>query len=192
MDLDLDLDFSHEEHPVGTITDIIPSSAKPGPATIELDLDLSDDGMAAAHDEPVSDSGSLDFSMPDLDITRRGTQSESAPDVMAFKAQAAASFGATRPAPLHLMTPPEAPVSNFGAMEFDLGSLSLDLGDAPDAKATQSIDSQEDPVATKLALAQEFSAIGDIEGARTLLEEVVSQGSDEMKAKAQQALGLLG
>jgi pilus assembly protein FimV len=192
VDLDLDLDFSLDEHPASTITDTIASGVQPVTAAVELDIDLSDDGIQPADDEPVTGAGALEFSMPDLDITQRGGQGEIAPDAAAFKAQAATSFGATKAAPLHSITPPAAPVSNFGMMEFDLGSLSLDLGDAPDPKVTAASDTQEDPVATKLALAQEFSAIGDIEGARTLLEEVVSQASGEMKTKAQQALSLLG
>jgi pilus assembly protein FimV len=46
----------------------------------------------------------------------------------------------------------------------------------------------EDPLATKLALAEEFKAIGDDDGARALIEEVISEASGDMKIKAQRAL----
>ena len=46
----------------------------------------------------------------------------------------------------------------------------------------------EDPLATKLALAKEFSAIGDNEGARALVEEVIAESSGTLKARARQLL----
>jgi FimV-like protein len=78
-------------------------------------------------------------------------------------------------------------------MEFDLGDLTLDLGAPakpaalPPAAALAAADigveaAADDPLATKLALAQEFNAIGDTDGARTLVEEVVAESSGALKA----------
>ncbi|WP_434802771.1 FimV/HubP family polar landmark protein [Paracidovorax cattleyae] len=50
----------------------------------------------------------------------------------------------------------------------------------------------DDPLATKLALAEEFNAIGDAEGARTLVEEVIAESSGALKARAQRLLAELG
>ena len=96
-------------------------------------------------------------------------------------------------------------------LEFDLGDLSLDLGKPaaappanpvlsapmlPEVPAAAPQTPQEplpsDPLATKLALAEEFKAIGDSEGARSLIEEVMAQASEELKAKAQRLLDTLG
>ncbi|GAO21344.1 FimV N-terminal domain protein [Alicycliphilus sp. B1] len=44
---------------------------------------------------------------------------------------------------------------------------------------------------TKLALAEEFNTIGDSEGARTLVEEVIAESSGELKARAQRLLATL-
>jgi len=88
-------------------------------------------------------------------------------------------------------------------MEFDLGDLTLDLGAPakpaalPPAAALTSADigveaAADDPLATKLALAQEFNAIGDTDGARTLVEEVVAESSGALKARAQRMLADLG
>lgn len=82
-----------------------------------------------------------------------------------------------------------------GMMEFDLDDLSLDL-DLPSASADTGSTSPapatalapEDPLATKLALAQEFNMIGDSEGARTLIEEVIAESSGDLKARAQRLL----
>jgi pilus assembly protein FimV len=45
-----------------------------------------------------------------------------------------------------------------------------------------------DPLSRKLELAEEFRQIGDMEGARDLLEEVVAKGSGSVKARAQSLL----
>jgi pilus assembly protein FimV len=47
-------------------------------------------------------------------------------------------------------------------------------------------------MATKLSLAQEFHAIGDSDGARALVEEVVAGSTGPLKAKAQRFLADLG
>ena len=110
---------------------------------------------------------------------------------------------------------PEAfsPPADSGMIEFDLGALSLDLdppavapplpvvnGDdtagAPldtgsSAISTGFDDMGADPLATKLALAEEFSAIGDPDGARSLAEEVMAEASGPLKARAQRFLAEL-
>ena len=94
-------------------------------------------------------------------------------------------------------------------MEFDLGSLTLDLDppsapaaptggpEEPPAAASLQIDEvpsgePEDPLDTKLALALEFNAIGDSDGARSLIEEVVAEASGALKERAQKLLNQLG
>ena len=98
-------------------------------------------------------------------------------------------------------------VKDSAPMEFDLGELSLDLHApstpmaAPASKAqaptAMSMDdgsaaAQDDPLSTKLALAEEFDAIGDTDGARTLIEEVVAESSGALKIRAQRMLSELG
>ena len=48
-----------------------------------------------------------------------------------------------------------------------------------------------DPLARKLELAEEFRQIGDMEGARDLLEEVVAKAGGALKTKAQSMLDSL-
>ena len=108
---------------------------------------------------------------------------------------------------------PLAPAPDASTLEFDLGDLSLDLTQPSKAKVTPpapapadeevtavaEIDmddlggiTPEDPLATKLALAEEFNAIGDTDGARTLIEEVIAEASGDLKARAQKLLNELG
>ena len=49
-----------------------------------------------------------------------------------------------------------------------------------------------DPLARKLELAEEFRQIGDIDGARDLLEEVVSKAAGSLRSRAQAMLDTLG
>ena len=53
-------------------------------------------------------------------------------------------------------------------------------------------DDAADPLSRKLELAEEFRQIGDMEGARDLLQEVVSKASGSLKSKAQGMLEQLG
>jgi pilus assembly protein FimV len=81
-----------------------------------------------------------------------------------------------------------------GPIEFDLGSLTLDLDASTPAHppAVTAGGSEDDPLATKLALAEEFNAIGDADGARALVEEVIAEASGNLKTKAQRLLTTLG
>ncbi|MDR2129302.1 MAG: hypothetical protein LBP52_09600, partial [Burkholderiaceae bacterium] len=100
------------------------------------------------------------------------------------------------PAPSPVAAPEK---SNDGMIEFDMDSLSSSLTlDSPGATggsseatmqpeaATEPTDS--DPLSTKLALAQEFHAIGDTDGARALAKEVIAEASGAIKASAEQFL----
>ncbi len=103
------------------------------------------------------------------------------------------SFGLTSPNPLTTtQPPPSAPaVADSGMLEFDLGTLSLDLDPVVEPSAA-ALAEPEDRLATKLALADEFVSIGDDDGARALIEEVIAEASGDLKAKAQRALSSLG
>jgi pilus assembly protein FimV len=88
----------------------------------------------------------------------------------------------------------------------DVGDKALDFGDfnlqppevktiamgrapvaAPKAQADDvpPIDEAGDPLARKLELAEEFRQIGDVEGARDLIEEVIAKADGVLKSKAQ-------
>ncbi|WP_207388004.1 FimV/HubP family polar landmark protein [Hylemonella gracilis] len=96
----------------------------------------------------------------------------------------AAPAAAAAPATARAEAPP---------VDFDLSSLSLDLdGPSPSLSAATPAEDEDDPLATKLALADEFKAIGDTDGARALIEEIIAEADGEMKSRAEQALAALG
>ncbi|MEG2047165.1 MAG: FimV/HubP family polar landmark protein, partial [Comamonas sp.] len=80
--------------------------------------------------------------------------------------------------------PVAAPAVDLG---LNLGDLNLDLGDTS-ASGTAAPAVADDPLSTKLDLAREFHAIGDSEGARTLVEEVIAEASGDLKERAQRLL----
>jgi pilus assembly protein FimV len=200
--------------PLGATT--LPHTAKPSrppfvPAAdatldvVDLDLDLGGHSAPppAAHETtqalqphasaPANDG--LDFDLP--------TSPPPADDLN------------TAPGALDVSAPPVAVASaqEIDSLDFDLGDLdfdtqpkaaavkatppdsSLDFGDfgisgghsvQPQASA------EGDPLARKLELAEEFRQIGDHEGARDLLEEVVAKADGALKSKAQGMLAGLG
>jgi pilus assembly protein FimV len=125
------------------------------------------------------------------------------------------NFEPVAPARKAAAAPAPAAPANDGMLEFDLGGLSLDLpgngGNAPAAAPATPAkaramdldmppvvalapagDDADDPLATKLALAEEFNAIGDTDGARSLAEEVVAEASGDLKSRAQRLLAEIG
>ena len=75
------------------------------------------------------------------------------------------------------------PITDFGAMGFDGPGGSFE----PAAAAGDESDAFE----RKIDLADEFRQIGDAEGARDLLLEVVAQATGAQRAKAQSMLDAL-
>ena len=161
--------------------------ARPGePAPMEttdldLDLDFSIDEQSAAPPpgpgqtaaSPAAPSAAADF------------DPEPTPSVASAQELAALGLesleSGVQDASLVKVSPGDAV-----APRFDFGSLSLEL-EPLEAEDTHA----DDALATKLALAEEFVAIGDRQGARALIEEVLAEASGDMLARARRALGAL-
>jgi pilus assembly protein FimV len=159
----------------------------------DLDLDLGDVDADADVDTPVSPSAlestqalapmapqapsrddmSLDFAVPDLPEL----QAKPAPAVepTAFDLSDI-SLDLDMPAPSPAPAAPAPAGSGFG----DTGLPPLDAG------------GDDDPLARKLELAEEFRQIGDTDGARDLLHEVVDKSTGAVKSRAQSMLAELG
>jgi pilus assembly protein FimV len=76
---------------------------------------------------------------------------------------------------------------------MDLSSISLDLGSPGEAPAAPAgSDPKWQEVATKLDLAKAYEEMGDKDGARELLNEVMKDGDAAQKGTAQQLLAKLG
>ena len=85
---------------------------------------------------------------------------------------------------------PAAPPAAPELLSFDLSDINLDLSNKTPPVSADPTPSElggltaENPLETKLSLAEEFRAIGDLEGARSLAEEVLAEASGSLKTKA--------
>lgn len=220
--LDFDLDAASAPVAAPDIPLDIPSetSKQPGSEALDFELGTTTTSMEAsdfakggtlildknaeaqpAEAEPEPEPEGLDF-----DLGMGGTESPKP----AEPAAAASTPSATPPAaaaeePAGGMdfnfsldmgedkTKPEQPEPTAPSAPLDLSSISLDL-DAPEqASATAaSADPKWQEVATKLDLAKAYEEMGDKDGARELLNEVVKEGDSTQQSQAQQMLSSLG
>ena len=67
------------------------------------------------------------------------------------------------------------------------GSVSVNVDPTPSV-----LDGQWHDAATKLDLAKAYQEMGDVEGAREILQEVLHEGDETQKAEAQVLLAKLG
>jgi pilus assembly protein FimV len=160
------------------------------PEIQDLEFSLKDDAPVAEQplidalpddiDAPVEATAPLAIDIPDIDIPELG--GTDAP--MAAESDTAAKIDAAATDPL----------------DFDLSDISLELkpedaGAAPDLDFEQvdmssTLDASSDnaEMATKLDLAIAYQEIGDKEGARELLDEVLKGGSPEQSERAKSLL----
>lgn len=196
VDLDLDLDFSLDDEPVSAISDVTGGSAQP----VRYDQTVKLEPETGASTEPGSTDHALDFDLPGSSDPSPVTAFEpvvpSLPEISLDLDGPTNSlnFDATSPVPVEVPSAPTpAAASHEGMLEFDLGSLHMGL-DTP-AAAAQPTEApaleNEDPLETKLALAEEFVSIGDEDGARALIEEVMAEATGTTREKAQRALSNL-
>jgi pilus assembly protein FimV len=195
---------------------------EPQAAVPQIDLPVTPVVAAAAAAAPApSLDEPLSFELPPMDETppAGATARAEAPAAPPAVDDNALSFDiepepSAAPAPAAAAPVASAPAAADDKMiEFDLGSLSLDLDTPAAAKpatataaakapvpaageevaSTQGLeDGTSDPLATKFALAQEFNAIGDPDGARSLAEEVLAEASGDLKTRAQKFLAEIG
>jgi len=94
----------------------------------------------------------------------------------------------TQPATLRAGLPGDS-----GYVEFDISTRSGLLGSNTSPAALEPLvdDANENPQAVKLTLARELHALGDAEGARSLVEEVAAETSGDLHVQAQQLLAQL-
>ncbi|WP_290664447.1 FimV/HubP family polar landmark protein [Aquabacterium sp.] len=158
---------------------------------LDLDLDISAPAPLSEPEFPV-EKPALQFDafadMPSLDLPAEPPVA-AAP---AIEELHALDFDL----PLEPAAPAPAPVaSSTGA--FDLGDLNLDLdAPAPEPAADglaldDDLSPPLDPMERKFELAEEFRQIGDVDGARELLQEVVANATGALQVKAKSMLDTL-
>jgi len=177
-----DLDLSASDQPTG-----VESGTEPEPQS-GLDDELADLSLAD-NDEPdgaTAESDEPELSLDDLDLDDEGDKADDVADRGGDDSPAALDTGSD-----------------------DLDDLDLELDDAGDQDLTASVPpatasevsddmlgddddfdflGETDENATKLDLARAYIDMGDAEGARDILNEVLSEGSDEQQGEAKELL----
>jgi pilus assembly protein FimV len=173
-----------------------------GETEMDLTLDLDDLSMpeSVAKDEStLEDLESIELELPDLDRAPAGTQG-------AGQAQGETSAEELDPESLQAQLDE---LSDLTDLEDELSQLSAEIegldkplsidevGEQADEAPAEAVEipapfqeqtAESDEAQTKLDLAIAFVEMGDKEGARSILEEVRSEGNDEQKAQAEKLL----
>lgn len=154
----------------------------------DLELDVSDEDLElmdqASESEPEDESqldlGDLDLDEPDEASDAAGEQpaGDDLSDLEIPELDSESVEDEESPAPMDV--PVTRPGDSSSIDDIDEASL----GDEDDFDFL----SGTDEVATKLDLARAYVDMGDSEGAREILEEVILEGSDEQKTEAQSLL----
>ena len=190
--LDLDLDFSAEA-PATPAADPAPSATPAQDSGFDFPTNEAVDSRPPPSPAFELSAADLSFDLPadappssDSAITEADLSFDLPQDDPPSGMGAATTRMDISPEP---SAPPKAPDSNL--MAFDVNDLSLDVAGDESVLPYEDIP-EGDPLETKLSLAAEFMAIGDLEGARSLAEEVVEQASGRLKEKAKAFLVDLG
>jgi pilus assembly protein FimV len=195
LDLDLDLDLPLDdataphapEAAMSGMDDLLETEAltsapaatpvADAPSSMSMDFDLdfpSERASLAPAAEPapavtpdVGDTPTFDSSEPLPDFSLEE------PQPMALDAADSSAADTAAPAAADMLS-------------FDLSDINLDLGEKPMDEAQEAARglTEENPLETKLSLAEEFRAIGDLEGARSLAEEVLGEATGTLRTKA--------
>ena len=191
LDLELDLDLNEPDdgaaqRAMEATRPLAASLQRPPPAIdTTLDFDMGDHTMPVGRTHPmpmrtVAADLDLDSLTMDLDDGKGDTTV-----TMAMNPPGRGGGGAGSDTTLDFS---RFPVSQPGTLS---GPLSDTAPTTPGDLDDMTLDTS-DPLARKLELAEEFRQIGDTDGARDLLEEVVSKASGTLRAKAQSMLDKLG
>jgi pilus assembly protein FimV len=164
----------------------------------DLDMDLGGDASPAtlAEDDFLL---SLDDGVKDLDIPV--AEAPVVPEVALDDLELPADFDLSLADEMDAPDAPDAFAAELDDVNAELDRLSQSLGEpsftAEDAMASAADEpefdflSGTDEVATKLDLAQAYIDMGDADGARDILNEVVTEGDSGQKTEAKEMLSRL-
>ncbi|MBA4265109.1 MAG: fimbrial protein FimV [Comamonadaceae bacterium] len=197
--LDLDFSFDDPVEPAG-LGDSAPALSGHESVSAMDDLKFTEaltDLPAEPAGGPPSKSMDFDLDFPSepvpLASTEEAERAIDAPQKFAAsptfdESEVLPDFNADDAIPMDLeasQAEARADASGSELMAFDLNELNLDLDDGSNVALVEADQiTEESPLDTKLSLAEEFRAIGDLEGARSLAEEVLAEASGTLKTKA--------
>jgi len=184
LDFDLDLGSAPAQAAPAGAAVTAPQEASGG---LDFDLDLGSAPAQVGSAEaaaPAEAGGGLDFDL-DLGFEEQPAKSQTAPAAAAPESDGGLDFD--------IGLPPATPAAEASAAGPGLNSISLDLGTpAGQPAGAPAVDAHWQEVATKLDLAKAYEEMGDRDGSRELLNEVIAEGDAAQKQQAKTMLEALG
>jgi pilus assembly protein FimV len=204
------------QEPLGAST--MPQSVLPSPSQFNAMVATSAAAAAAGAAAPSAEAPSADEGLDlDLDLDLDLGSPPALPEKTQPMTQASADDALTFELPLEAPSSPlavgDAAQPRDLSLEFDLSEISLDLdapaaappapaavpetgteSSGPDSRVSELPELEDDgvdPFERKLELAEEFRQIGDTDGARELLQEVIARADGAVQAKARSMLNKL-
>jgi pilus assembly protein FimV len=220
MDLSMPDAAEPDFSPEGTL--VMPGAMLPAEAQDDLDIDLgmptaeasppADDSLLDIELDMGQPSGAaeavLESSAKEIDLDEPGADAVDTPDDMTFDMPTAdvspaedMTDEAAMPSPnfdisainLDLAVDDNAPLTDEVSLSLDEGlDGELPSSDAPVAGESIEDDPMREEIKTKLDLAKAYEEMGDLEGARELLNEVLAEGPVDLAGVAREALDRIG
>ncbi|MGD8615899.1 MAG: FimV/HubP family polar landmark protein [Gammaproteobacteria bacterium] len=177
----------------GTVLDAV-TDEEDRTETLTVVMDTDADAAAAAEDTRTDEEagsavelgmgGEFDFDEAEEDLLK--------PDSAEFTPPEVVSDGPEVPGPvleasMDSIEPDRIQVEQDNTLEFDLEGFDLGGEEEADLPGDGEL-ADLDEVSTKLDLARAYLDMGDPEGARTILDEVIEEGSDDQRSEAEQIL----
>lgn len=215
-DLDFDLDFDKVDESAGETVAAEEASDTTADAGLDFDVSSLDFNLDQADDTDVaeavaeemtgleeeSDDSALDFDLGDLGEAEEEAVASADDELSLDSDLASADDLSFDEASLEM---PEEMSAEAEGMELDMAdtleanegldlseAATEDLGDELGDELGGDIFAEVDEVGTKLDLAKAYVDMGDGDGARSILDEVLEEGSDEQKQQAQELLAQIG
>ena len=191
MDLDLDLDFSDSAAPTAPMS-TIPATMRPDPFRDSMSFDrqlpsAKSDGQALAGVGAVAGVGAGE-------LTAKASSAASALDKPMTFDLSSISLDFDAPAD-DAVKKRISPITVPGELQMPASASDSGRDSVHDSLLDSAYDSTHehaDPLLRKLELAEEFRQIGDTDGARDLLHEVLAKADGTLKTRAQGILDQLG
>ncbi len=193
-DGDSQLDRTQGIYPdAGTAHDSTVSSRPAAVPAMDFNVDLPSSRMTAPTPDAqhTASAAGLDFDIDLNSLTAPSSENaETAPDQPAAGGGGGLDFDMSG---FSLDAPVEPKLGSATAVpEIDLSGINLDLGTEPTAAvSTTGKDDHWYDVQTKFDLAKAYQEMGDKDGAREILKEVLQEGDAEQKTAAQTVLSSL-
>jgi pilus assembly protein FimV len=191
LDFDLDIGGPGEMGGQAEKSASLPGGT-PAAAAPAVDLrDAIDFDLGKSEPAPAAQSAAaIDFELSLPEDTKPAE--ERAPDIDFGSAE---EIKPARKPDIELGSTGETKATEEKLPDIDLSEFSLDLGAAPSAEKgaeASVLDAHWQEVATKLDLAKAYEEMGDKDGARELLNEVVNEGDAAQQTQAKAMLEALG